>query len=165
MNTLARYLAWTFWYCTFATSNVYFVVAIDFLSQNFNCKDCEDVVATFNDGLSAVIIGTLLLVFIQILITGTFMIIKKRYVEAMCIGSSFTLSLCMLMFSILLHASTPLLNEKGTHKKQQSIKATYIVGYVLSGLYGFWMIVVLLARKGSEIITNTTSADNNTNNV
>lgn len=167
MNTLARYLAWTFWFCTQTTGIVYCVVAIDFLSQNFNCKDCEDAVATFNNGVSAGIIGTLLLVFIHTIFTGAFMITKKRYIEAICVGSSFTLSICMLMYSIFLHASTPLLIEWATRKNELSLKATYIVGYVLSGLYGFWIIVVILARKGSQIITNNTAPviDNNASNV
>lgn len=66
----------------------------------------------------------------------------------------------MLLYSIFLHTADPNVISWSSKKKELSYKATYIIGYVLSGVYSLWFFVVLLARK-----SNNTRAQTNENNV
>lgn len=158
MNTLARFLAWTFWFCTTTTACVYCAVACTFVSQNFHCyhrtASCKDHFKTFNNGLNAGSILTMILVCLYILVSGAFMLGKRRYVEALCVGSSYNLAVCMLLYSIFLHTADPTIISWSSKKKELSFKATYIIGYVLSGVYSLWFFVVLLARKKTRTYDN-----------
>lgn len=151
MNTFARFLAWSFWFVTTTLAGVYCAVACTFVSLNFHCygssASCKDHVKTFNNGLNAGSILTMILVCLYIVISGTFMVNKRRYVEALSVGSSYNLAVCMLLYSIFLHTADPTVFSWGSKKKELSYKATYIIGYVLSGVYGLWFFVVLVSRK------------------
>lgn len=158
MNTLARFLAWTFWFCTTTIACVYCAVSSTFLSQNFHCyystASCEQSVKTFNNGLNAGSILTMILVCVYIVISGAFLVCKRQYVEALSIGSSYNLAVCMLLYSIFLHTADPSVISWSSKKKELSFKATYTIGYVLSGVYGLWFFVVLLARKKTRSHVN-----------
>jgi len=154
MNTFARFLAWCFWTCTTTVACVYCAVACTFLSTNFHCyranARCLASVKTFNNGLNAGSILTMTLVCLYVVVSGAFMISKRRYVEALSIGSSYNLAVCMLLYAIFLHTADPTVIQWSSKKKELSFKATYVIGYVLSGVYALWFLVILVARKKSQ---------------
>lgn len=158
MNTLARFIAWSFWFCTTTLACIYCVVACTFVSLNFHCyrstSSCKDQVKTFNNGLNAVSILTMILVCLYIIILGAFMLSKRRYLEALSVGSSYNLAVCMLLYSVFLHTADPTVISWGSKKKELSYKATYIIGYILSGIYCLWFFVILLARKKTRNYDN-----------
>lgn len=154
MNTLARFIAWSFWFCTTTIACLYCASASTFVSLNFHCyrstSSCKDQVKTFNNGLNAGSILTMILVCLYTVISGTFMLSRRRYVEAVSVGSSYNLAVCMLLYSIFLHTADPTIVTWSSKKKELTFKATYIIGYVLSGIYGLWFFIVLVSRKKSN---------------
>jgi hypothetical protein len=158
MNTLARFLAWTLWFCTTTLACIYCALVCTFVSLNFHCYRssafCKDHVKSFNNGLNAGSILTMILVCLYIVVSGAFMLSKRRYVEALSVGSSYNLAVCMLLYSIFLHTADPTVISWTSKKKELSFKATYIIGYVLSGVYSLWFFVILLARKKARTSYN-----------
>lgn len=151
MNTFAKYLTWAYWFCSSACGLVYCVLSCGFLSDNFvSCEtSCEDKLRTLIYAINCGSIVTIFLVLCHIVVSTTFMYTKKRYVEALCLATSYTLSTCMIMYATIFKASIPYIYEWSFDQNNLTTKAIYIIGYILTGVYGGWVSVIILTRESN----------------
>lgn len=142
------------WIITTALGIAYIAMASSFVSVNLSCvwnsKRCTQHVKTFNDGLNAGCILTIVLIALFAVISLAFIVTKKKYLEAMCLASSYNLAVTMLLYSISLHTAYPLIIQWKNNKTKNQYVSTYQIGYVLAGLYGLWIVCVLVIRAKSN---------------
>ena len=161
MNTIARFIVWSFWFVTTVIGSIYCGVCAKFLTSNFSCykrsSRCLKHVETFNNGLNAGSILTMILVCLYMIVSLGFILSKRRYIEAMSLGSSYNLSVCMLLFSIYMHTAETTRILWSNNNKKIAYKATYVLGYVLSGFYALWFVLILIYRKTKSSTLNQTN--------
>lgn len=136
--------AWTF---TAGIGVAYIVAASRFLSEDFICVHCSANVRTFNDILSASCILTMILVSLFSIISCAYIATRHTYLEAVCVGSSYNLSITMLILSFMLHTAYTRIIWIGHQRTKETYRATYLIGYALSGIYALWLILIFASRK------------------
>lgn len=131
-----------------------------FLSEDFVCQSCSKNAKTFNKILSASCILTMILVALFTIISLAYITVKNTYLEAVCVGSSYNLSITMLILSFMLDTAYPQIIWVGYWRLQEVYSATFIIGYALSGIYALWLVLILALRKRTARQVNNTFSSN-----
>lgn len=146
-NSRRNAFASTVWTFTAGLGVAYIVAASRFLAEGFKCVWCSKTTRTFVDVLGASCILTMILVCLFSILSMVFVTTRHRYIEAVIVGSSYNVSIAMLMLSFLLHTAYPRIIWIGSHQVKEAYRATYILGYALAGVYALWLVVIPVVRK------------------
>lgn len=153
MNVVTKVLAWAYWLCSVIAGIVYCVLTCSFLYDNFKCHEssgCEYELRNLNYAINGGSILLMFLIWYHIIVTTTYLYTRNRYAEAMSIATSYTMSVCTIMYTIILRGTLHYIHAWSSDQNDLKLKAIRILGYILTGIYGFWVTVVIVTRNPME---------------